>query len=158
MKAALIVILVIAILALGYWFIITRVNKVDFNPTFRNLDLSQLSLDNLIGGQASLQVQINTRITNMNNFPINISDFQIRIYHSGALIAESAATPANMRKVTVPANGLIDALHDVNVFVNRTILDIAKDAQAGQVKLDYTARFSIYGFPYTYNDYFMWNL
>lgn len=155
MKTAFIIIFIVAIIALVYWFIVTRVNKVKFDVTFRNLDLSQVSLDNIISGQASLQVQVNTRITNMNNFPINISDFQIQMYYGGELIAESASTPNNMRKVSVPANGMVDALHDVNVFVNKTLLDIAKGVQSGQVKFDYTARFSIYGFPYTYNDYFM---
>lgn len=147
---------VIALVVVGvYFFIISRVEKVTFEVKFSNLDVSMLSMQSIINGQAMVKVGVEAQITNRNNFGISLSDFTIMMYYMNTLIAQSADTAGNLQKVLVPANGMTSVLHDVYVILSPASLAMLKDFKDGkQVTINYTTRFSIYFLPYTYRGSF----
>lgn len=154
-RLILVILILGALAAAAYFFILARVNKVSFQLSFKNLDLSNISLENIINAQATLKVQVNAKITNRNDFAIKLSDFHVWIYYAGTMLAQTADTEVNLKKVVIPANGIVDVMHDVTVVVNRNWWQIVKDLKEGkELKFDYRTEFNVFGFPYHYDDYF----
>lgn len=141
-----------------YYIILTAVARVSFTIAFKGLDLSGVSLDNIFSGQGTIRVQIMAKIVNKNTFNINLSNFHIFIYYQGTLIAQSTQETNNLNKVSIPASGTIDVVHDVTVYLNSAFLQAAKDLKAGGAKFDYDTTFRVFGFPYSYKDYFNYSL
>jgi len=133
------------------------VARISFQVSFKNLDLSGLSLNTLFnGGTSSIQVQINALITNMNNFNITMGNFHLYVYYQNTLIAQTSSTDTTLSKVIFPANGVADVQPNVDVYINSALLQAVSDlASNGTASFAYTASFLVYGFiPYTYKDTF----
>lgn len=159
MKLIINLIILVAILAALYFAIQTFVAKVTVQISFKGVDLSGISLDNIFNGGGTVKIKINAKLVNRNGFAINLSDFHIWIYYANVMIAQSDASVNNLARVSIPAQGTIDVEHDVNMYLNSTTLQVLKDLKNNkQVRFDFTSSFKVYGFPYTYKDYFNYQL
>lgn len=156
MKPLVTLLIIALLLGAVYYYIMIKVARISFEIYFKNLDTAEVNIGNLVSGQATVKVAVGTRITNRNDFSIRLSDFHIWIYYNGVMIAQTADTQNNLTKVNIPANGLIDVTHEVNVSINQTTLQVLKDLKnKKELKFDYTTEFKVWGIPVPkYSDYF----
>lgn len=139
----------------AYYYILKKVANVTFEIYFKDLNASSINFGNIVSGTATVKIKVNARITNRNDFAIRLSDFHIWIYYAGVMVAQTADTETNLQKVNIPANGLIDVEHEVNVSVNKTMIQVLKDLKdKKELRFDYKTEFKVYGLPYSYEDYF----
>lgn len=154
MKGLFALLIIAGILAGLYFAIMTAVAKVSFEIRFSGLDLSGISIQNLLGGSSKAQVKINARLNNKNNFDIKLAKFHIWIYYAGTMIAQSTED-SSLAKILIPATGTVDVQHNIDMYLNNTTLQVIKDLKdKKQLRFDYTASFRVFGFPYTHKDYF----
>lgn len=155
MRTFWIIAIIVILLAGVYYYIMTRVNNVSFEIKFRNLDLSMFSLQSIINGEAKVRVQLDARITNRNNFSINLSDFMIWLYYQGMIVGQTADTELNLQKVLIPANGLVNVTHDIFINLNPSTIKMLENyGKAQNIRVDYTTKFKVYFIPYSYSSFF----
>lgn len=161
MKATTIVLILIILLILGgiYFYVKMAINRVSFQIGLKGFDLSGISISDVFQGTGAIKLQALAKISNRNNFAINLSKFKIWMYYQGTMIAQTTDETNNISDVSIPANGNIDVTHDVTVYLNSAFLQAIKDLRNGaNLKFDYTTSFRVYGIPFTYKDYFNYKL
>lgn len=138
-----------------YFAVMTAIAKVSFEIGFKGLDLSNIALDNVISGSSTARVKIGAKLVNRNNFPIRLGNFHIWIYYNNVLMAQSTEEPGNFNKIIMPAHGTAEVTHDVTIYLNTQVLQLLRDLKdRKELRFDYATEFRVYGFPYTYKDYF----
>ena len=158
MRTLLIIAIIAGFIFAIYYATMLAVARVSFQLGFKGLDLSGISLDTVFTGSGTIKVQVSAKIDNRNPFNINMSNFHVWIYYKGTMIAQTTPESNNLTKVSIPASGGIDVIHDVTVYLNSSFLQAAKDLKSGGARFDYKISFNVFGFPYSYSDYFNYSI
>lgn len=136
--------------------------KFDFDKGFKGIDLSQFSaIDILSASGTKVNPVLAMTITNENNFKIPIKDLKATFYHNNTLIGDTTSDLAS-KQFEVPANGELTLTDPVNIYLNKSGLDILKQKVSKQkVTFDYTVKLKIqllglFWVPLTYTDKIEW--
>lgn len=149
------ILLVVSIIVIIYSKIKLISSKINFSPNFKSLNISSISLPDLLKLNSTTDLQVELSVSNDNNFSITFSNLKVWIYYKNSLIAQSLQLPDDKnKKMYLMANSSNQFNQIIRLELTRPTLDLyaaMKSGDSNNSTIQYIVSISIFGIPLKFN-------
>lgn len=154
---------ILGLIAVAVYLIYTYLKKVsdkiNIRIAFKGVDLGNTSvpvfLSSLNAGIVNnVKLKLAAIITNDNSFSIPFSNLVAELFYDGILVAKTT-DELSQKKFVVPANGQLEVLDNVNVFLNAASVKLLTQTLNNQKPtITYSVRVKIFFIPVSFTGTF----
>lgn len=148
MRALIIILIIVVLLYLGYREGKKAIDKIEFgDPKFVGADFASI-----VNRAEFTAIDLQTTITNKNNFDIPVNNLFISVSYQGNLIGKSTNPEPSF---IIPKNGYVTISHNMTISLPNSLGIAAKILAKQPIVFEYNVKATLFNFiPLNFNSTF----